>query len=352
MRLLNTSFCLFNLLILLSLVIGDPTEEAVDDGYIPLRKRFDNGDENELNIVNRNELKMHKKRLETIDGVEIASSYKEYIELALGDLEDRLRKSRAQQIDFVERIKKRTTLFDQIEKEISRRRAYAQNLSEKDKLLRNRLIRNTEMKSALINLADIAGYKLDPSKIQISDTTVNENASTKTELNAKRLSNTLSSLTPVADSLASMNPSINNTYTRYIEMAYSEVESILSTDKQTLIDVIRNIKDNEEKLRDLEKLKIKVDNSLSRLKYLENKLDILIKQYTEIANVLRQLKKTMRNQQQNKNIFQSKTNDKDLNLSNETNLIEKFNLNSNEKEDKVDSSNEQQVSDENSKSLQ
>lgn len=349
MRLLKTIF-LLNILFLFTFVNGETLDET-DDGYVPMRKRFDNGDENELNIVNGNELKMHKKRLETIDGVEIASSYKEYIELALGDLEDRLRKSRAQQVDFVERIKKRTTLYDQIEKEITRRRTYAQDLSEKDKLLRNRLIRNTEMKSALINLADIAGYKLDPSKIQLSDATSNENASTRLpSINSKRISNTLSSLTPVADSLASINPSINNTYTRYIEMAYSEVESILSTDKQTLIDVIRNIKDNEEKLRDLEKLKVKVDNSLNRLKYLENKLDILIKQYTEIVNVLKQLKNTMKNQQQNKNIFQSKTSDKDLNLTNESNLIEKFNLNSNEKEDKANISNEQAVSDETFKS--
>jgi hypothetical protein len=108
---------------------------------------------------------MMHKRLETIDGVEIASSYREYIDLASGDIDDRLVKNHAQLNDLQERIKKRTELNDQIEKEIVRRRAYAQELSEKDKMLRNRLVRNTEMKSALTNLADIAGYKLDTAKL-------------------------------------------------------------------------------------------------------------------------------------------------------------------------------------------
>ena len=35
--------------------------------------------------------KKYGKRLETVDGVEIASSYIEYLDLALGDLEDRLK---------------------------------------------------------------------------------------------------------------------------------------------------------------------------------------------------------------------------------------------------------------------
>jgi hypothetical protein len=105
------------------------------------------------------------KRLETIDGVEIASSYKEYIDLATGDIDDRLAKSNMQLNDLQERIKKRAELNDQIEKEIVRRRNYAQELSEKDKVLRNRLVRNTEMKSALTNLADIAGYKLDTTRL-------------------------------------------------------------------------------------------------------------------------------------------------------------------------------------------
>ena len=44
-----------------------------------------------------------RKNLETIDGVEIASSYKEYLDLALGDLEDRLKKASVKLLDFKNR---------------------------------------------------------------------------------------------------------------------------------------------------------------------------------------------------------------------------------------------------------
>jgi hypothetical protein len=105
------------------------------------------------NFVNKTEndgmsadIKQIGKRLETVDGVEIASSYKEYLDLALGDLEDRLKKSNIKSDDFQDRIHKRTNLLNDIESEIEKRKAYSNELMDKDKLMRTMLIRNTEMK--------------------------------------------------------------------------------------------------------------------------------------------------------------------------------------------------------------
>lgn len=83
--------------------------------------------------------KKYGKRLETIDGIEIASSYKEYISLALGDLRDRLKKSKMKLADFRERIQSRTNLLDQVVNEIMRRRMMAIKLTDQDKKLRKRL---------------------------------------------------------------------------------------------------------------------------------------------------------------------------------------------------------------------
>ena len=85
----------------------------------------------------------------------------------------------------------------------------------------------------------------------------------------------------------------SSTYTRYIEMAYSEVDSILANDKQTLIDVIRKLKTNEYKLKELEQLRIKVNISLTRLNELESSLTNLIKHDLQISNTVRQLEKQM-----------------------------------------------------------
>ncbi len=105
----------------------------------------------------------------------------------------------------------------------------------------------------------------------------------------------LNSATP--PSSTTVNTS-NSTYTRYIEMAYAEVQSILGVDKQTLIDVIRKIKDNEEKLSELDKLKQKVTSSLQRLKYMNARLDNTLKQDNDVAHILHQLKTIIRKQQQ------------------------------------------------------
>ncbi len=99
-----------------------------------------------------------EKRLETVDGVQIASSYREYMDLALSDLEDRLAKSKSKLVDFNGRIEKRQGLSTKIKAEIARRKNLSADLGAKEKDIRNRLIKNTAMKSAIQNLADIAGY--------------------------------------------------------------------------------------------------------------------------------------------------------------------------------------------------
>lgn len=257
--------------------------------------------------------KKYGKRLETVDGVEIASSYMEYLDLALGDLDDRLKKSTVKSIDFKERISKRTSLLNEIVKEIDRTRQSSADLSSKDKLLRTRLIRNTEMKSALQNLADIAGYKLNSvenTQFSNSEEIANKNKasnllllsqnypilindSMENQPNARNISSLL------ADSLADIAK--NNTYTRYIEMAYTEVNSILTNDKQTLIEVIRKLKTNEFKLKELEQLKIKVNASLKRLIDIESRLNNMIMHDSEIAKTVRLLENQIKKNQSEQN---------------------------------------------------
>ena len=104
--------------------------------------------------------------------------------------------------------------------------------------------------------------------------------------------------TLLADSLGNQfrngnvdSSSINNsTYTRYIEMAYAEVSSILSADKQMLIEVIRKLKTNEIKLKELEQLKVKVSASLKRLSEFASRLGDVFKHDSQIADAVRQMK--------------------------------------------------------------
>lgn len=252
------------------------------------------------------DLRKYHKRLETIDGVEIASSYKEYLDLALGDLEDRLKKSNIKLADFKERIYKRTNLLRQIEREIEKRKEYSQQLSDKDKFLRTRLIRNTEMKSALQNLADIAGYKLNSlEKNQyFSDSNSSENLSSILNEEESRVVNSRNLTNVLVDKWEKSKNS--STYTRYIEMAYAEVDSILATDKQTLIDVIRQLKTNEFKLKELEQLRNKVNSSLARLNELETSLTNLINHDLQISNTVKLLEKQMLQfNQENMNNFKN-----------------------------------------------
>ena len=84
---------------------------------------------------------------------------------------------------------------------------------------------------------------------------------------------------------------INNSgsYTRYIEMAYSEVESILVKDKQTLINLIRKLKTNDNKLKELEKLKVNVNSSLNRLNEYNANLINIINRDKQIETTVKQL---------------------------------------------------------------
>lgn len=207
------------------------------------------------------------KRLETVEGVEIASSYKEYMDLALSDLEDRLNKSRLKLKDFNDRIAKRSVLFIEIKNEIEKCKELAKNYTDKDKELRARLLRNTEMKSAITNLADIAEYKLSNRHLT-NDFSVKEKISIQRNktFNRKELNHT------------------------FIELAYNEINGILILDKQTLVNVIRKKLTNDYKLKELEKLKIEVSDSLKKLENYKHRLNQLIAHDNDVDDILRQLK--------------------------------------------------------------
>lgn len=254
--------------------------------------------------TNSDELK-HKKRLETVDGVEIASSYKEYVELAIDDVNDRLNKNSVQMNYTMKLIATREKLRIEIDRETSRRYSNADELREKHKTLRDRLTHNTKMKDALVELANIAGFSLKDHKktdgssriIESSDDDtqlVDDNPENKTIITGESLAKKIFLSQGNAYKLGD-----NNSYNQYIEMAYAEVNTVLSADKQMLIEVIRQKKDNDKRLKKLETLKLKVENSLKRFNIRADKLTDLIKKQTKIKNVLTQLKAFMQFQQMN-----------------------------------------------------
>jgi hypothetical protein len=184
-------------------------------------------------------------------------------------------------------------LLNEIDKEIKKRKEFSIDLSEKDKVLRTNLLRNTEMKSALQNLADIAGYKLNSIKKKkiysdLNGNLLNENL-THVLLNKLNSENSFNSGNLIANVKNKYFKNNSVSYTSYIEMAYNEVKSNLIEDKQTLIVIIRNLKTNEGKLKDLEKLNKKVNSSLTKLKdYTLNLINILNRD-KQIEKTLRQL---------------------------------------------------------------
>ncbi len=173
-------------------------------------------------------------------------------------------------------------MLNDIESEINKRKEYSIDLQDKDKMLRNRLIRNTEMKSALQNLADIAGYKLNT----LNSFKKNLNNISFLNFTEKQKNYTNLLINRFASDTKSLN---SNSYTRYIEMAYAEVDQILIADKQTLIEVIRKLKTNKSKLKELVQLKIKVSLSLNRLNEFESKLVNMIKHDTQIQSTINKL---------------------------------------------------------------
>ncbi len=184
-------------------------------------------------------------------------------------------------------------MLNEIDKEIKKRKEFSIDLSEKDKVLRTNLLRNTEMKSALQNLADIAGYKLNSIKKKkiysdLNGNLLNENL-THVLLNKLNSENSFNSGNLIANVKNKYFKNNSVSYTSYIEMAYNEVKSNLIEDKQTLIVIIRNLKTNEGKLKDLEKLNKKVNSSLTKLKdYTLNLINILNRD-KQIEKTLRQL---------------------------------------------------------------
>jgi hypothetical protein len=248
-----------------------------------------------------------KKRLETVDGVEIASSYKEYLDLALGDLEDRLNKSNLKLADVESRSDKRMTLIQEIDKEVLLRQAYTRSLSKKDKLLRARLLRNTEMKSAMENLAVIAGYKLhsgearnqqqesdayaDSLERSSHDDNLTDFESISDQSSASELKANLTNV--LVEQLAKSKNS--SSYTRYIQLAYDEIDALLTNDKQTLIDIIRHLKTNEAKLKELDHLKEKANASLTKLSEYKVYLKTMITHDSQITQTVKQLERQMDN---------------------------------------------------------
>ncbi len=213
----------------------------------------------------------------------------------MDDLQDRLKKSNLKLNGLKERIEKRTSLLNEIDNEIKKRKEYSLHLTESDKILRTRLLRNTEMKSALQNLADIAGYKLNEAEKEkfYADLSFNSNNDLKIEntMNENNENLTYSLVKRLIPNENKLNKIINNSgsYTRYIEMAYSEVESILVKDKQTLINLIRKLKTNDNKLKELEKLKVNVNSSLNRLNEYNANLINIINRDKQIETTVKQL---------------------------------------------------------------
>lgn len=222
-------------------------------------------------MTEEDELQKVEKRLETVDGVEIASSYREYMDLALSDLEDRLAKSESKLRDFNGRIEKRDNLFEKIKLEIVRRKSVSAEFSRKEKDVRNRLIKNTAMKSAIQNLADIAGYKLSHENVHFNQKTLDSNA----EINVTNLQDKV----------------LNNTY---IELAHYEISGLLSSEKQQLVTLVRDKMNNDHKLGQLEKLETSVESSLVRLKELVERLSELIEHDNDIRDILRRLQNQTR----------------------------------------------------------
>ena len=84
---------------------------------------------------------------------------------------------------------------------------------------------------------------------------------------------------------------LNNTY---IEMAYFEITEMLSSDKQTLVMLVRNKLNNDAKLKELEKLNIHVKKSLIRLKVFVSRLEELIKHDEDVEEILKKLLSELR----------------------------------------------------------
>ena len=85
-------------------------------------------------------------------------------------------------------------------------------------------------------------------------------------------------------SLVALNQISN--YTLHIQAAYNQVNQLFARDKQFIVELIRRKKNNDFKLRELEKLRVKVSNSLTKLKQLDENLGQMIRNDVGIEEAL------------------------------------------------------------------
>lgn len=101
------------------------------------------------------------------------------------------------------------------------------------------------------------------------------------------------SISDSSENLIDLDEAMNNkngsSYTYYIQMAYNQINDNLGRDKELIIEIIRKKKNNDFKLKELEKLKVKVNNSLSKLKHLDENLILIIKSDESIESILNKL---------------------------------------------------------------
>lgn len=173
------------------------------------------------------------------------------------------------------------------------------------------MIRNIEIRSAIQHLAEIAGYKLASTNSNSNQQSEEVNVSTNQldyEMLASRVlensdleaannnktetNNQESELTNLVDkseetdqpSLVALNQISN--YTLHIQAAYNQVNQLFARDKQFIVELIRRKKNNDFKLRELEKLRVKVSNSLTKLKQLDENLGQMIRNDVGIEEAL------------------------------------------------------------------
>lgn len=160
------------------------------------------------------------------------------------------------------------------------------------------MIRNIEIRSAIQHLAEIAGYKLSSSggsqlseEVNVSSNQLDyEMLASRVFENTDAVNNT--AVEPEAlvseesePPLAALNQQMSN-YTLHIQAAYNQVNQLFARDKQYIIELIRRKKSNDFKLKELDKLRVKVSNSLSKLKQLDENLGQMIRNDVGIEEAL------------------------------------------------------------------
>lgn len=120
-----------------------------------------------------------------------------------------------------------------------------------------------------------------------------DDSSYDTKLDTMRTQLKNDSISDSSENLIDLDEAMNNkngsSYTYYIQMAYNQINDNLGRDKELIIEIIRKKKNNDFKLKELEKLKVKVNNSLTKLKHLDENLILIIKSDESIESILNKL---------------------------------------------------------------